>query len=831
MRTTARHNLPASPANIVGRDMFIDLVEREVKHARLVSIVGAGGIGKTTVAIAIAERAIGSYRDGVWLVDFALLRDPALVSHSIANVIGLAVHSGDVKAALGRFLRDRKLLLVMDNCEHMLESIASCVRHVLADAPGVRILSTSRAALGVDGELVHRLPGLETPVEGSAPSAETALRFSAVQLFVERAGDRVDGFVLTDCDAPAVVEICRSLDGIALAIELAAMRVDVFGVKGLQAQLDDRFRLLTGRRAGLERHRTMAATLDWSYGLLADRQASLLRAVSVFAGAFRADEASAVFDATPDDVTGMLRELGSQSLLSVDEDGEFTSYRLLESTRAYCLTKLTQSGQEATIRLRHAQHVCDALERAAGEWGNTQSREWARLHGRYLSDLRAALSWVGSDRSRRSLLIRLTAAAMPLWNHFSLTDESRAHLERAISALQDEGSAGTSVEMKLQLMLAGALLYTRGNVPDVRTAVRRALHIANELGDTPSRLQCLRIMGAYELFGGQPDAGIRTLEMFLEIASTEDPHALPEGETHLGVGEMFSGRLVAARQRMERIYAPISQDFNDKRFAQYLYSNTVNVMIVLSHAQWLTGLPDLALETTRKVIDYGQRAKHELSLSIALAWACLLYKWAGLDGDCERCAIMLDELCERHGIVMWRPIATFCHGAVASGRTETLAEGIAKMERAVIEFRAIGHVARLPYVLAVLSEALSRQGRTDVAAERISEALDLAYKQNERWCLAEVLRIQASIALAEGRPETAEALLMDAIAAAQEVGALTWRLRACSDLARFWQEHGREGEALELLVPACASVTGSESPDLLVARALIADLQQEKHGG
>jgi predicted ATPase len=825
MAAKTGHNLPAATTSIVGRDSFIDLVESEVKGARLVSIVGAGGIGKTTVALAMAERAIESYSDGVWLVDFAPLRDPALVGHSIANVTGLAVHSADALPALCRFLRNRRMLLVLDNCEHMIEAIAFCVGQILAEAPGVRILSTSRAALGVEGEHVHRLPGLETPAAGTAPNAETALQYSAVQLFVDRARDRVESFVLTDADAPAVADICRSLDGIALAIELAAMRVDVFGVSGLQKQLDDRFRLLAGRRAGLERHRTMAATLDWSYGLLPEREASLLRTVSVFAGAFHVEDASAAFDVAPEDAAGFLHELASQSLLTVDEESARATYRPLESTRAYCLAKLAETGLEAEVRLRHAQYICDVLERAAREWMDSQSRDWGGIHGRYLDDLRAALAWLGANPAHRSLLIRLTTAATPLWNHFSLTDESRSQLTRAISELKDAGSAGTEVEMKLQLMLAGALLFTRGNVPEVPVAVRRALHIANGLGDTAARLQCLRIMGTYELFSGQPDAGIRTLELFLSIASNDDPLALPEGETHLGVGEMFAGRLSPARQRLEGLYAHISQDFNDKRFAQYQYSNSVNVMIVLSHAQWLTGSPDAAELMMTKVVEYARQAEHELSFSIGLAWACLLFQWAGREDDCERHAIMLDELCERHGIVMWKPIAIFCRGAVAASRPDSLAASIGIMERAVVGFRAIGHVVRLPYCIAVLADALARQGRMAEASDRIGEALDLAYKQNERWCLPEVIRIQAVIALAQGKAEAAEALLLDAISAADEIGALTWRLRASNDLAQLWRTQSRTDDALRVLKPALDAVSGLASRDIMIARETLAQLQ------
>lgn len=819
------HNLPAGATNIIGREEFIKLVYHDVTRGGVVSILGAGGIGKTTVALAVAERAMGLFADGVWLIDFASLHDPELVCGSIANAVGLNVHSADVQTALSRFLKDREMLLVLDNCEHLAEAISSSIRQIVADAPRVRLLATSRTALRVDGEHAHRLPGLDIPPDDRELTAETALKFSAVQLFVDRARARQEDFVLNDTDAPAVVDICRKLDGIALAIELAAMRIDVFGVRSLRKQLDDRFRILGGRRAGLERHRTMAAALDWSYGLLSEREADLLQTVSVFAGAFEVDDASAAFDIPRADAAGMLSELGSQSLLYVDAEGQDVMYRPLESTRAYCLAKLAESGREPEIRLRHARHVWRMLERAAAGNHDAQSQQRGWLLGRLLADVRAALAWLATAPAHRILLINLTAAAATLWNELSLTDESRIHLIRAIAELENAGMSATAVEMNLQLKLAGALLFTRGNVPSVRTAVFRALHIANSLGDKTAQLQCLRVMGTHQLFSGQPKAGMSTLENFLSIASTGDPATYPEGETHLGVGEICTGKLPMARRRMKRLYAHLNRDITDKKYAQYQYSNNVALMIVLSHAQWLTDEPDAAIETMNQAVNFALHAGHELSYSIALAWACMLFQWDGRWQDCERHALKLHELCEHHGIVMWQPVATFCRGAVASTQPEVRAEGIILMQQAIEDFRAIGHLVRLPYHIAVLAEALSRQGRVEEAAQKAHEALELAYVQEERWCLPEIFRLQASIALVQDLPDTTEDLLLKSIAAADEIHSVTWRLRACNDLARLWHRQSRESEAAHLLESTLRAISGSTSPDVATARAILSGLR------
>ena len=820
------HNLPVQATRVVGRSDVIEQLRCEVERHRLVSIVGPGGIGKTTVAIAVADHATQAFRDGVWLVDFAPLHDPTLVPHAIAGATGLAVHSANVMPALHRFLRERRMLLVLDNCEHMVAAIGDCVRALLGNAPGLHVMTTSRAALHVEGEREHRLAGLAVPPASSGLSAEVALGYPAIELFVERATDRLDTFVFDDTVAPTVADICRNLDGIALAIELAAMRVDVFGVKDLRRQLSDRLRLLSGSRTGLERHRTLAATLDWSYGLLPEDEARLLRAVSVFTGAFRQDGAATVGDIAPHVAERTLAGLVSKSLLSVETDAGGTSWRLLETTRAYGLERLASDGEDEPVRHRHALHVCEVLERAASEWGQQLSRDWGAAHGAHLGDLRAALAWAATGPAPRALLIRLTAAGTLLWNHFSLTDESRVHLTRAIAMLRDAGSEGTAVEMNLQFALAGAILYTRGVTPDARRAIGRALQLSEALGDTDFRLRCLRLVGTLELFFGHHDTGIRTLESFLSIATAEDPSALAEGETHLGAGETFVGRLESARLRMERLHANRSRDFNDTRFARFQYSNSVNTLVVLCHAQWLTGRPDAAARTAETILAYGREAAHELSLSIAVAWNSLVYLWLGLEDECSRHTTMLDELVERHGIVTWRPIATFCRGAVAAIRRPGHPEAIADLTHAVEEFRAIGHMARLPWYIAVLAEALGRGGRLEEAEATAREAVALATTQNENWCVPEILRIQAFVASARGRPGEAEALLRQSIERSREIDALSWQLKAAHDLALLWQAQSRSAEAARLLKSVHDRFgEGFDTRDLRAATRLLAELQ------
>jgi predicted ATPase len=818
-------NLPTSTTRIVGRGQIIELILQDARGARLLSVVGAGGIGKTTVALAVAELVVESFKNGVWLVDFAPLKDASLVPSAIAASTGLVVHGADTLSALCKFLRERETLLVLDNCEHVLGAIAPCVARILAEAPGVHVLTTSRAPLGLPEERIHRLPGLEVPPESASLTASDAMKFAAIDLFVERAGDRLEGFALNDEDAPVVADICRALDGIALAIELAAMRIDVFGVQGLHKQLDDRFRLLQGRRGGLERHRTLAATLDWSFSLLPAREADLLCAVAVFAGAFRKGDAAAISQLPAAETAASLAELAAQSLLTTDSDAGEASYRPLETTRAYCLEKLVSSGQSEAVRSRHAEYVCSVIQRAAGELAARPAAEWGVEYRRYLDDMRDALAWAGAEPTRRELLIQLTAAGTVLWNHFSLTSESRPHLQRATQELQETSLAGTAVEMNLQLALSGATLYTRGTAPEGRAAVGRALEIALERQDTGYHLVCLRIIAAYELFGGQNDAGLRTLQDFVARAAVVDPSALPEGETHLGCVEIFVGQLVPARQRLERLYAGL-EAVDDGNSLRFLYNNSITILFVLSHAEWLTGSPGAAERHAATAVDYARQANHELTLSNALAWAALVSYWAGRVEECRRHSSTLSDLVGKHGIVTWGPVATFCQGALAALDDETRAEGIEVLERTVTECRAIGHLARFPYYMGVLGEALARANRLPEAEARIDEALEVATQANDNWSFPELLRIRALVLAAQGRVSEQESTLLESLALAERYGAACWRLRTAIDLARLWQTRARTAEAARLLRSTLDTFTdGLDTHDVATATELLRALE------
>jgi predicted ATPase/DNA-binding winged helix-turn-helix (wHTH) protein len=818
------HNLPIAAPRIFGRAQAIASIRRDLEQSPLVSIVGAGGIGKTTVALAVAEQAVEGFGEGAWLVDLATLTDADRIASAIAAALGLASHSPDMLAVLCAYLRNRQALLVLDNCEHLIEGVAACADRILASAAGVRILATSREPLRIAKERVRKLSGLDSPPESPLVDARTALEFPAVQLFVERATDADASFQLTDADAPIVGQICRKLDGLALAIELAATRVGTFGANGLLRQLDNRFRLLSGWRTGPERHRTLAATLDWSYSLLTEREAALLRAISVFAGAFDLDGAAAVFADSPFDVLDLLASLSAKSLLALEPQGEGVRCRLLETMRIYALDRLQSSGEEQIMRRRHAEHVCGLLERANVEWAARPSCEWGATYCPVVDDLRGALAWAGIDAANRALLVRLTVAGTLVWNHLSLTQECRTRVSRALQELGATGLVDTATEMQLQMSLAGATMFTRGLVPEVLAALERTREIAVRVGDIDHQLRCLRMIGTYQSFACELEPALATLEKFAALAAEHDPSALPDGETHIGITELHAGRLVNARRRLERLYQSATTSAEEPQLARFLYGRAVDVGNVLSYAQWLTGSPDSAAQTAEATLALALQTKHALTVSNALAVAaCPVFFMSRRYEECARYAAMLDDQVRQHGIVIWSPTARFYRGALACAGKDVPARGIEELTRSVTEFRALNHWVRMSWVLAVLADALARSGRISEAAETIAEALEWGREHSELWCRPEVLRIHASILTAQNRGQEAEAVLLDAIAMARDIAGLSWQLRASNDLAELWLANSRETEARELLLPIYGAFSeGFATRDLIVASERLA---------
>jgi predicted ATPase/DNA-binding winged helix-turn-helix (wHTH) protein len=358
-------SLPAPLTRMIGRSDTVDRVSTEIELNRLVTIVGPAGIGKTSVAVAVAHRQLASFSGRTFFVDFGSLKDARLVPGAIASVLGPTVNSEDPLPDLLTFLRGERVLLILDSCEHVLETLAPLAETLVHETLDLHVLATSRESLRAEGEQVHRLFPLDCPPQCAGLGASDVLAYSAAQLFVERIAAHLGGFVLSDAEAPLVAEICRRLDGIPLAIELAAGRVNAYGITGIASLLNSRFSLQwQGRRTAVPRHQTLSAALGWSYQLLPAAESTTLRRLSVFVGPFTLEAAVAVASGegvSEPEVVEAIASLVSKSLIATPSAERSIHYRLLDTTRAFAAEKLAQSGEGDRIARAHARYSQGSL--------------------------------------------------------------------------------------------------------------------------------------------------------------------------------------------------------------------------------------------------------------------------------------------------------------------------------------------------------------------------------------------------------------------------------------------------------------------------------------
>jgi predicted ATPase/class 3 adenylate cyclase len=495
------HNLPVQLTSFVGREREMAEVKRLLSTTRLLTLTGAGGTGKTRLLLQVAAELLEEYEDGVWLVELATLSDPALVPQAAAAVLGLKEEPGKpLPQSLVEYLKPRQLLLLLDNCEHLLAASAALADAILRNCPRVRILTTSREGLGIVGERIYRVPSLSVPDARKLPPLEQLTQFEAVKLFAERAilGDPT--FMITKQNAPAVVEVCQRLDGIPLAIELAAARVKALPVEKLNERLAGAL-LIGSSRAALPRQQTLRALIDWSYDLLSEPERALLRRLSVFAGGWTLEAAEAVVSGQwsvvsepasllrassghavsllPSDVLDLLTALVEKSLVLYEEREGQARYRLLETVRQYGRDRLQESGEVQVVRQRHRDCFLRLAEEAAPKLHGPDQRNWVdRLEGEH-DNLRAALEWCQAQNDGGEAWLRMTVALSTFWWHSGYRSEGRAWLERALAA----GETASAELRGKALVEAGNMALAQGDLVGAAALLEQGLAVYRQAGD------------------------------------------------------------------------------------------------------------------------------------------------------------------------------------------------------------------------------------------------------------------------------------------------------------------------------------------------------------
>jgi predicted ATPase/class 3 adenylate cyclase len=516
---TLPNNLPIQRTTFVGREGDVAQLKELLGSHRLLTIVGSGGVGKTRLAMQAGADLLDCYPDGVWLADFASITDPELVSSVIARALGMSQQeSRRVDESIPPWVKRKTLLLILDNCEHVLESVISIVDAILDTAPDVRIVSTSRQILGVHGEEVLRLSSLAVPKDAVGLTSLAVMPFGAVALFVDRAKSVDKSFALTDNNAAIVADICRRLDGIPLAIELAAARVKVLSIPHLAHRLNDRFKILTGgSRTALPRQKTLSALIDWSYDLLSKQEQMLFNRLGIFAGGFSLDAATAICKdegIEEADVLDLLASLTDKSLIIAETGGAQERYHLLESVRAYALEKLGAEGKP--LARRHAEYFCDQAIAADEHYGEGPTLEWLGTVEPELDNFRAALEWAITQGNDAALGGAFAGALGDLWLLGGLAVEGRWWVEACLERLESARHPGVAA----RLWRALASLTSQGSRRC--EAAQRACDFYDKVDD---RLGAAR--AAFELaFGyyqmGQTDEALIVIEQALEAARACD---------------------------------------------------------------------------------------------------------------------------------------------------------------------------------------------------------------------------------------------------------------------------------------------------------------------
>ena len=790
-------NFPVPVTRLIGRTAAVVRLRDLMSAYRLVTLTGPGGIGKTSLALKAARGILGEYADGGWLVELASLSDLALVSTAVAGALRVPTGLTSVTPeTIARSIGGKKLLLVLDNCEHLIEAVATLAETLLVHCPHTTIIATSQETLRIQGEHVYRVPPLEVPAAGQN-EAERILNSSAVELFITRTKASDSGFVPRVGDLPSIGAICRHLDGIPLAIEFAAAHASTFGLHRVAAGLHDRLALLTrGRRTALPRHRTLRGVLDWSYNLLSEAEQRLLRHLAVFTGGFTLEAAAAVVSGGVADLSSVMEDIANliaKSLVTLDRDVASRWY-LLETIRAYAATKLDEHGERGTAVRRHAAYFRDLFPWSWLASSSAVSTDDRASRIRELDNVRAALDWCFSARGDRALGLNLTAG-YARWSRvdvgvpmLDVTDAARQPLNLLSRAL-DTAEAVDDLDAQARALI-GLITHHSFSAEHDRTlaAARRLLLVTDRIGDVALSRIAGRLMGNALVMLGRPREAQEFLESYLNAyRSTNDQRESSESPVeHRALAHAF-----------------------------------------LSRALWLRGFIDQAKREAQASLDDLPAADVSFPLCRVLFYgACRIMPTTGDFAAAEESIARLIEAAARINAPFWQTSGQFLSGKLMIERGD-IERGVAVLNDAFEACRRTGWRMSYPEFKGALAMGLSGLGQLDEALAAVNEGLDGAVQGEHGYDLffAELLRIKGEILLRREVATAAEDSFVQAIDIARQQEALFWELRASLGLARLRANHGRGNEGRRLVAQVYDRFTeGFETPDLRAAKAFLDEL-------
>jgi predicted ATPase/DNA-binding winged helix-turn-helix (wHTH) protein len=811
-------NLPPRPTRIIGREKDVRALAEHLVTRRFVTLRGPGGIGKTTLAIDLAHGVAGQFRDGVRFLDLGSLKEANLVAVAAASALGLLIPVGDPTPRLLEALRDRQVLLVLDSCEHVIEAVSRLAERIYQHAPGVSLLATSRESLDAEGESVFELASLGTPPENVESEAELA-KYSSTRLFMECANAAGYSAGVTDADAEIVARICRKLDGMPLAIELVASRLSAHGLLEIDELIEGRLRLAwRGRRTAPLRHQSLSAALDWSYQLIAPEERTFLEYLSIFPGPFTLQGARSLAGHLddPDAVLIRLEQLVTKSLVASRPRSAQTSFRLLETTRAYATEKLAASGAAHTAALRHARYVLQALKPRSYEPGGERPGGWAH-RAELLSDARAALGWVYSDAGEGDMRIPLAAVCARLFVERNLLEECRVWAERAL-ALPENSVDDQLAKVEILWAFGHAAMFTERNSHECEAALRRGLALAQEVGDLQNQFRLIsRLHALYR----------RTYERtrLLEVAQLADavaieighPAALARAHTYLGVAHHLSGDQRLARERLQ---AGEVGDAAIPTLPVDHFASPRGTHIMSCTNLWLLGLPDQAVAVANGLMDAGSNA--DLAMYCAgLCFAARVYRWVGDTSALEEATTRLADHSRKHGFGPFHNVSLALKGELCVVRG-AVDEGVELLQQSLPRMIADRLELYSGATAIALVEGLAIRQRIEDALTSIQARINAVAEQGDSWEMAELLRVRGELRARSGDHSGAEQDFRAAMELADQQSALSWSLRVAASRVRVAIEAQAKADAVSELKRIYARFgEGFETADLRDVREIV----------
>ena len=787
-------SLPARPTKVVGRDALVRDLIRQLEHRRFVTVVGPGGIGKTTVALLAAHDWIATHDAAAVFLDLGDLDpdSPEGVAEALCAKLGLARRDDNPAERAISYLRTNAALIVLDTCEGLIEAAAQLAEAMVAAAPDVRVLATSREALRAEGEFVNRIDALETPAAGPGLTAQEALTYPAVQLFVQRVSANDLGFELSDRNAAVVGDICRELDGVALAIELAAGRVEAFGVQQVADQLAGEVALAwPGRRTAAPRQQTLRATLNWSHEHLGPAERLVFRRLAVFVGAFPLEAGVAIgadaAELAPAEVADALSSLAAKSLLSTVIDGH-ARFRMLDTTRAYALERLADSGDEQATRRRHAQHYLARLTAARAE----PDRPTAVAE--QTANVRAALGWAFGANGEPALGVRLTGAAADFWVRQGLWAECRRWMPVAQARLDSHQDA---LDLRTRIILATASMLSDGRRHDLEAAYANA----REQGRQDETLSGLIALWADLHRRGRYAAAERLIGEadFLDAPDAGPAQRLTAAWLR-GVNDHRLGRHGQACERLTWLLGEYTQGAGHEFLRLAGYDLEVAAWTMLGLSECLRGNLDKGFAANERATAKARALSSPISLKAVLRWRALTTYFveegsSELD-DLTREILSFDAIGDVDGpdgvALAFRGLWLARGGDCAQG-VQLVTRGL--NARIGNDYRAIQSLVRAEMARQLLLHDAGAQ------IDAFAGPLEDNGGEEQGWATPEVLRIRGEIAERRGDLALAEARYREAMALAERQDALTWGLRAAISQAELWRGQGRREAAAALLAP------------------------------